>query len=53
MKAKVEVKKKYPTKGRPKGLMQKLSKCQHCEKELAANMKICSSCLKPTGFGSK
>ena len=37
MKPKVEVKKKYPTKGRPKGMMQKLRNCQHCEKELAAN----------------
>ncbi len=53
MNAKVEVKKKYPTKGRPKGMMQKLRNCQHCEKELTANMKICPSCLKPTGFWSK
>lgn len=53
MKAKVEVKKKYPTKGRAKAMMQKLHNCQHCEKEFAANMKICPSCLKPTGFWSK
>lgn len=53
MKAKIEVKKKYPTKGRPKGMAQKTNNCQHCGKELAANMKTCPACLKPTGFWSK
>ena len=53
MKPKVEVKKKQPTKGRPKGMAQKMNKCQHCDKEMVANMKICPNCLKPTGFWSK
>lgn len=53
MKPKEEVKKKYPTKGRPKGMPQKLNKCNNCGKESTANTKICFNCLKPTGFWSK
>jgi hypothetical protein len=48
-----KLRKEPAPKGRPKGVLQKLRKCQHCGHEQPANTRICKSCKLFTGFWSE